>query len=326
MQIRRFNAALAAMAMLAPVLASCAGSGTSALQLPSRAGTVPLAGARAPRVKSYMKNVDVLTRLTYIADARNSFVAVFGRNGQQIGTISDGLLVPVGLFVDGRRNLWVANNAAANVLEFPRGATSPSTILDDSGYTPYDVTICRNGTIYVSNQYAGSLAPGSISVYAPGSTQPTGLLQYPGEVYNDFVTCDAENNVFTTVDFASGSGVIEYPGGNQSGATQLPISVAMAGGIKLDDAGNLLVNDRELHTITEYTEAGVPTGNAIPTGKGDWVDIAVTKNSRVVLGADAFFVRGSSLTWPAGAYRQTYNSGQFGLPLGAAFDPGQKGI
>jgi hypothetical protein len=61
----------------------------------------------------------------------------------------------------------------------------------------------------------------------------------------------------------------------------------------------------------------------------DWVDIAVTRNSRVVAGADALLIQGTSVVFPSGAPRQTYHvpTGPSGnMPYGIAFDPGQNGI
>ncbi|MEO6989931.1 MAG: hypothetical protein ABI346_07600 [Candidatus Baltobacteraceae bacterium] len=283
-------------------------------------------GAARRHVTGYMKGVDALTRLAYIDDFVNSFVAVYDRNGTQVGTITNGIVNPGGIFVDGSRNLWVANGGGRNIVEYPRGATSPTNTLNDPAGQPYDVTMCPNGTVYVSNLNGQNGKTGTIQVYAPGSVNPTGTLVYPGELTNYMITCDAQGNVFTSL-YNGSSIVVEYPGGNQSGAIALPIPLTFPGGIKPDNAGNILVEDPSAQTITEYTEAGVPTGNAINTGPGsNWLNFAVTRNSRVVLGPDQALLKGTSRTFPAGALRQTYLSSSFALPVGAAFDPGQKGI
>ena len=103
------------------------------------------------------------------------------------------------------------------------------------------MTICPNVTVYVSNNVLGDPdGRGSITVYAGGSTNPTGTLKYPGQFNSDYVTCDAAGNVFTTLDRSLYPAVVEYVGGNQSGVTLLPITLSAAGGIKPDNAGNLL--------------------------------------------------------------------------------------
>ena len=278
---------------------------------------------RDNRTKSWMKLPSVLTRLTYVADSAAGVVTVFGRNAVIQGQIT-GLTGPGGLFVDSDRNLWVANfnpSSGSDVLEFARGGTSPIKTLSDTGGNPIDVTICPSGTVYVSNLGEGS-TPG-IAVYASGNTEPTGTLTYPGDVVNLYVTCDAAGNVFSLIFTSSGGRVVEYPGGSQSGARDLGIALSAPDGIKPDNAGNLLIVDSG--TVTEYTEAGAPTGNSISTGSDEIVDLAVTRDSRVVGGASSN-LRGISWTFPAGVQRQIYTTSKPINLSGFAFDPGQKGL
>jgi hypothetical protein len=274
------------------------------------------------QTKSWMTRPDTLARLTYMSDNGANNVTVFSRNGVIQGQIG-GLNNPDGIFVDANRSLWVANSGANNVLKFKRGSVLPSKTLNDPGGGPNDVTICPNDTVYVSGY--GST---SIEVYASGSTNPTSTLSFPGELGNDFLTCDAAGNVFVTIiDGSFHGGVVEYPGGNQSGATRLPISLQGPGGIKQDNAGNLLITDESIQTITEYTEAGSPTGNSIHTGF-DCLDLAVSRDGRVV--GCALYVsggtsEGQSYTFPGGANHRTY-SGSFILPYGFGFDPNSNGL
>jgi hypothetical protein len=285
-----------------------------------------------PKTKSWMKQPSPLTRLAYMSDYTANTVTVYGRNASVQGQIG-GLSYPQGLFVDSSRNVWVANAGGPTILEYARGSTSPSVTLSDPVGEPADVTVCPNGTVYVSNIVDTSTGTGSIQVYAGGSTSPTGSLFTSGPiVYGLFITCDKAGNVFWDYNTtASGGGtVVGFTGGVQSGLYSLGISTSgYAGGLKVNDAGNLVVGDQSGHTITEYTEAGTPTGNSINTGSGTIVDIAVTRNSFVVGGADAVGFTGTSWTFPAGAHRQTYPdqappSATF--PIGFAFDPAQKGI
>jgi hypothetical protein len=320
--------ALSAVAAIT-LLAGCSGGSSQVVPLAGGNGTTRQSVLRqlgnshsVQQTKSWMTRPDMLARLTYISDNGANNVTVFSRNGVMQGQIG-GLSSPDGIFVDADRSLWVANSGANNVLKFKRGATMPSKTLNDPGGGPNDVTICPNDTVYVSGY--GSV---SIEVYASGSTNPTSTLSFPSELQNDFLTCDAAGNVFATiVDGSFHGGVVEYPGGNQSGATQLPISLQGPGGIKQDNAGNLLITDQSVQTITEYTEAGVPTGNSIHTGF-DCLDLGVSKDGRVV--GCALYVangtsEGQSYTFPAGAIHRTY-SGSFILPYGFGFDPNSTGL
>ena len=183
-------------------------------------------------------------------------------SGELVGQITNGLVEPQGLFVDASRNLWVAN--FNNVLVYPRGGLSPSaTLMDSVGY-PVDVTVCPNGTAYVADFYNYSNSNvASIQVYPPGNTSPSATLNYSSDFRNPFLTCDAAGNVFAAIltgDSVGDGRVIEFPLGQQRGVKDLGIVLQSPGGIKPDNAGNLLVTDLIGHTITEYAESGSPTG------------------------------------------------------------------
>ena len=350
----RHMKSLATSAAASVLLAGCAGTsptvsppqaGGAFLQqaaardvLRSTSAGLPMRRANGRRVtgNSWMAQVDAGRPLTYISDFMANNITVLDRAAHLMGQIT-GLSSPQGLFVDSNRNVWVANTNANDVLEFPRRTTSPSVTLNDPGEFPVDVTVCPNGTVFVSNRSATSGGTGSIAVYPSGDTSPTASLSYPGQGYNFFVTCDRSGNVLTTLNLDANNppygpaGVVEYPAGVQSGVTLLPISLGFPGGIKPDNAGNLLVNDQLARTVTEYTEAGVPTGQAMTYGDStnDWIDIAVTQNSRVVAGADGLLLQGTALQFPSGRPRQVYHTllGPGGSePSGIAFDPGQTGI
>jgi hypothetical protein len=327
MRIPTLFRALSAVAAMT-LLADCSGGSSPVMPLTGENSSSGKLVSRqlgishsAHQTKSWMTQPAMLARLIYVSDNGANNVTVFSREGVIQGQIG-GLSSPDGIFVDPDRSLWVANSGANNVLKFKRGATMPSKTLNDPGGGPNDVAICPNDTVYVSGY--GST---SIEVYASGSTNPTGTLSFPGELQNDFLTCDAAGNVFATiVDGSFHGGVVEYPSGNQSGATQLPISLQGPGGIKQDNAGNLLITDQSVQTITEYTEAGAPTGKSIPTGF-DCLDLGVSRDGRVV--GCALYVsggtsEGQSYTFPAGAVHRTY-SGSFILPYGFAFDPDSNG-
>ncbi len=102
------------------------------------------------------------------------------------------------------------------------------------------------------------------------------------------------------------------------------------GGIKPDNAGNLLVTDLIGHTITEYTESGSPTGTSIATGN-PIEGIAMSRDGKTVLGASPNGPDGTTWSFPAGKQKHVYTCcSRIGPPLqnvsGVAFAPGQKGI
>jgi hypothetical protein len=284
-----------------------------------------------------MSRFDAKTDLVYISDYLSfpaGNVNVFTRDGLQVGQITNGMDEPEGLFVDGNRNLWVAN--LANVLVFARGSLSPSQTLSDPVGLPVDVTVCPDGTAYVADLYDLSNSNhASIQVYAPGHTSPTGNLSYSADFRNPGLTCDAAGNVFVSVlvkqSLPNAGVVIEFPGGKQAGVRDLGIVFQDVYGIKPDNAGNLLVSDFVARTITEYTESGVATGVQIATGKAQIFGIAVSRDGKFVLGADVDFNRGILWSFPQGTIKKRYTCcSRIGFPMesvhGVAFDPGQAGI
>jgi hypothetical protein len=324
--MRRYNLAGLATTTIATamLLGGCSGAsqgGSSVSPMPANPPRQQSIFRQSRPTKSWMIRPDARTRLAYISDNLANNVSVFDLNGTLQGQIG-GLSYPGGLFVDSKHNLWVANGGANDVLGFARGATTPFATLNDAGAGPLDVTMCPNGTLYVAGDDSTA-----IEVYPRGSTNPTRSLTYPGAQQSDALTCDASGNVFATIVISFHGGVVEFPRGKQSGATQLPLTLGGPGGVKPDNAGNLLVDDQSAQTITEYTEAGSPTGNSISTAF-DCINFGVLRNSKVV-GCPVYVAYktsyGQSYTFPGGTSVQTY-SGSFMLPYGFAFDPGQKGL
>jgi hypothetical protein len=329
-------------AALVTLLAGCSG-GTS--QTPGVNGSAnPFGYTAGPQVMNmrvvapnsshgFMNAIDARTHLLYMSSwGTASVVDVLTMDGLQVGQITNGLTEPQGLFVGAKGKLWVANYS--NVEVYPRGALSPSKTLTDPVGSPVDVTVCPNGTAYVADAYDNNNSnQASIQVYAPGSLTPTGNLDYASDFRNPFLTCDAAGNVFTALLIGQSVGdgrVIEFPLGKQAHAKDLGIILQVPGGIKPDNAGNLLVSDVIGHTIAEYTESGSPTGQSFATGN-PIEGIALSRSGGIVLGASPNGPDGISWSFPAGQQLQVYTCcSRIGPPLqnnyGVAFDPGQEGI
>lgn len=342
MHLSIFTRYAVASSALVALLAGCAGGG-SQTAVPATQNALQSA-ARSDQAfvsttsKGFMQQVDAKSALVYMSSwGTLSDVNVFTLSGKQVGQIINGLAnqSPEGLFVDGKSNLWVASVAPiGNVLVYPRGALSPSKELTDRIGGPVDVTVCPDGTAYVANSYnAKNNNTASVQVYAPGSTKPTGTLTYTPDFRNPFLACDAAGNVFVsllTSDSVGAGRVIEFPGGKQAGAKDLGITLQVPGGIKPDKAGNLLVTDLAAETITEYTEAGAPTGHSINTGT-NIEGIAVSGDGATVIGAAIDLTEGIAWSFPAGKEKTIFSCcSRIEPPLqvnyGVAIDPGQTGI
>ena len=262
-----------------------------------------------------------------LADTQNNVIDVFTRTGKLANQITNGIIAPSGLSIDGQNNLWVANNQ--NALMFAPGATSPTRTLADPGQLPADVNAASDGTVYVANFSStdgSQYGPGSISVYAPGHTKPTRFLHDPNAQYDDSVTSDLAGNLFTTINDYTGVGYVdEFVGGKQSGFKRLKPAFSFALTIRMNDAGDLLVLDQIQQRITEFTETGAPTGIKLKTS-GNWTAFALNAAGTTVLGAedspDSF--KGILSTFPRYNRLRRFHLPNMGLIQGVAFAPVSK--
>jgi hypothetical protein len=273
---------------------------------------------------SFMERTGRRMPLVYVADHKNNVVDVFDRRGQLQYTITSGLNAPVGLFVDARHNLWVANPGANNVLVFPHGSTTPIETISDSNQ-PNDVAVCRDGTAFI----ADSLNVGGIGVYPRGHTTPTRRLEAQESGSGGlelFVTCDEAGNIFATgfIGLSPFTATTGWHHGWESGYYLLPQDAWSSSGIKASRAGTLLIAKYagSRPAVVEFTEAGKPTGSAIDTGSDLWSDIALSANQNVVFGADTEQDVVVARKFPKGAGARKYTSSNLVQPEGVAIDDG----
>jgi hypothetical protein len=309
MSISTFGRAIGVMATIA-ILAGCSANG-SAPPLSSPLGRSVQRAIAAPLTER-----DARGGLVYVSDSLGNFIDVFRRNGTLAGRITDGIDDPIDLFVDADHNLWVANNAGKDVLKFKRGAMEGASVYHDVT-DAWDPATCTDGTLYATD------FSGTITVFARGHHHPTGSLS---ENYGLAVSvaCDAAKNIFATTTVLSPPGyVIEFPAGSNQ-AKLLPIYLFNPIDAKPDPAGNLLVLDSAgdgYNTVTEYTEAGSPTGKTMPT-YANWNEMAISPSGKAIFGADQNDLEGVLRSFPSGKLLRTYVDGKFSQLGGIAYDPG----
>jgi hypothetical protein len=289
--------AVASAAVAGAALAASAGAGvvhTTGLGLSG-------AAFDAERMSLYVSSIDGL-------------VFVYKHGGHLVRALKSGLSYPQGLYVDKQGVLYVANRGASNVLEFKRGRMKPFATLSDGNEQPMDVALCPNGTVYVANILNASGGSGDIAVYAGGSSSPTGHLTYLNA--NPFyLACDRAGNLFATEVVGSTGTVVEFPGGSDSGAKQLPITFGgNPAGIAAATNGNLLLAYGQ--GIEEFTEAGQPTGFSLKTL--GFQQIVLDPAGSLVFGAAG--QTGALYSFPQGQLLHQYLSK--GTVMGVAFDSG----
>ncbi len=173
-----------------------------------------------------------------------------------------GLSEPAGIAVDMSGALYVANSLASNVLEYKPPYTRAFRTLHDAGQIPGAVVQC-NGFTAVANYGTTSRGKGTVSVYAGNAVTPTRVLDDPKAVSEYAITCDGQNDVFTTYyDSNSVGHVNEFIGGMQSVKELTAISPGEAGGIDWD-GGKLYVGDPLGQTITPYVPPFTSHGKVI---------------------------------------------------------------
>jgi hypothetical protein len=265
-----------------------------------------------------LNTVSSLPTAIYIADALLNTVDVYDAHGNLTGTIADSVQNPAGLLVDGNQNLWVANSTYVSM--YPKAQMKPARTLQDPNGSPDDVSVAKDGTVYVSNFFNSS-----VSVYAPGSNLPTRMLRDSKAQYVVGVVGDPDGNVFATINDSTGVGHIdEFVDGKQSGFKRLPPRFSWAADIKLDSAGNLLVLDGTQLSITEFTKAGRPTGRSMSTFY-QWNAFDISRDDKYIAGTDSLpdHDRGVLEEFPSSKHIARFENNYGGGLTGAAVAPGR---
>ena len=122
-----------AVAFAAATLTGCGAAESPMAALPAQSRQVPR-----------------LSPLVYISDSRGNFVDIFSLDGKLLGKLTIHIGYPGGLFVDAKHDLWVANEGGPDVARFRRGSVKPEIYRLSGGESPYNVTTCADGTLYVT--------------------------------------------------------------------------------------------------------------------------------------------------------------------------------
>jgi sugar lactone lactonase YvrE len=291
MSISRFSTvALAAGGLLAACAnpsqsAFVAGSAQApqvvqALRAPSRS-EADEAKARGGRVL-YIGNIDgqpgVGQVLVYTAAMKSP---------RLLRTISNGTGRPIGLWVDTKNNLWVANltnKYPDSVTAFKPGASSPFFTITELEGQPGSVAVDASGNVWVNESVQDE---GIVQEFAPGSTTPeqtlnTGVGGYafdPGSM-----AFDPQGNLVVAESAKLQLQIVKLTKGSQEFTpVNLDLTNIEGPGIGIDKAGNVYVGNAAGATVSVY-----PPGQSEP--------------SRVISNIGAY-----GLTWvtPKGAVYQS---------------------
>lgn len=188
--------------------------------------------------------------LLYAGGPNANDVDVYGarkNNPQPKRHITDGLDAPTGIAVDNTENVYVCNNAGQSahgksvfwtVTVYRPHRSRPVRVYTNGVFSPVDVTVDNNGTVYVANFSS------TVTVYPAGSLNPSRSLHGPAGYAPIGVAVDGRtDNVFVSYDAKSGSGglIYRYHSGKSRGRD---LGITFSGsphGLAIDHAGNLIV-------------------------------------------------------------------------------------
>jgi hypothetical protein len=275
--------------------------------------------------------------LAFISDGALN-VVYEADNVSTCGPALQGFNEPQGLAVDQNKNLWVANTAASNVLEYaPPYNGAPVAILNDPGEYPVDVCVDPNNNVAVTNVLTVAGGPGNIVLYAAGAVNATGM---------------ASNANFPSPRFCAfaSNGNLAFDDLNANGATNLGLvlkgnigkmnaaiktltftnQIAFPGGVQVPTHGGLAVLDQTGLVIDRYKNPkdlnlGAPISVTHLAGAGDPVQFQFWPFSRVALAADAANDQTEAYRFPAGGspfYVYPFNNG--GQPIGVGHQPSEQ--
>lgn len=221
-------------------LSACASAVTGTGALPQRAGVnfsnaSAVQGAHAERLYAGGPNVNEV-----------DFYAAFANNPPPQGHIINGLDAPTGMAVDQSGNVYVCNNAGQSVpgksvfwtvTVYHRGGSSPFRTYTDGVFSPVDVAIAPDKTVYIANFSS------AVTVYPPHSLHSSATLHAPAGYAPIGVAPDAAGNVFVSYVPQSGSGglIYKYKAGQTRGSNLRISFTGSPHGIAIDGSGNMIV-------------------------------------------------------------------------------------
>lgn len=258
--------------VLTALLAGCSEGGSSAIApnvASAQGGTIPAAapmpsGPRLPGIPrsigdgahpiSSFYSCPATGSVKYVADFYNRAVNVYaGKFAGQApcGQIASGIFVsPYGLYVrPATHDLYVADIYGSSILVFHRGQTTPyNTYTDPSGQYPQDVVVAKDGTIIASNRDAHNPEEGgSLSTWVGGPNGGTfvGNFRMANGDFGGFLTVRKNGTVYFDVSTGRTSiWSVSCPAGACGVQTQVAgITLNAAGGLAVDDDGDLLASD-----------------------------------------------------------------------------------
>jgi hypothetical protein len=207
-----------------------------------------------PKPRGWIRKDAGRGSLIYVA--ANNQVLIYperGNNPAPIGSITNGVDGAYGLFVDGRGDLYVANQST--IAAYRPGSVDPYITYADA-YRPLYIVLDHAGELYAANQN------GSISEYAPRHTSPDRVLPTHG-VEADGINVDAADNLYVAYRKRTGEGSIEEFKPHAKRGRILGMLLDQPQALQLDRAGNILVVETGTRESVDIFAPGTTTPSQI---------------------------------------------------------------
>jgi hypothetical protein len=252
-------------------------------------------------------------KLLYISSFYSSEVDIYDYKSLKLKGTLTGFDAPQGECVDKKGDVFVANTDASEILEYARGATSPTATLEDSGYYPVGCAIDpKTGDLAVSNIFSTEEEDGNVVIY-PKATGSGTAYTVAGVAEAFFVAYDNDGNLFVDghpVLFGSGFAFAELPSGSSSfEAITLNQSIEFPGGVGYDGK-YVTVDDQDAdNTIYQFTisgTSGTKEGSSTFSGPEDMLGYSFVpqkyngKQSSTLVGPDGAAESTYIFNYPAG--------------------------
>lgn len=161
-----------------------------------------------------------------------------------------------GIAVDQQKNLWVPagtlQSETGTITVYAPNCGPVVRTLQDRVGQPADVAFDQHHNTFVAN-ILGVNGVGSVSVYRPGSPNPSRTLTDPTFLEVFGVALDRKDNLFVSyVTFDLTGHVIAFAGGKMPGKVLSNVNLGYAGNLRFDSAGNMLAIDQNIPAVQVY--------------------------------------------------------------------------
>ncbi len=277
----------------------------------ARSGIAPkflgLAG-RARRAARPGRPAAGTPRTLYVDDWSIGAVELLkARTYVNLGGITSGINGPDGNWVDASGNLYVANYAGPNVTEY--NSTGAPVFTYDTGMTDaVDVTTDGSGNVYEAD-YNYPNFNGFVNEYAQQSDTVAATC-YPGGAVES-VAVDRRGDVFVAYNNTqtNGANIVEYRHGLAGcNGTVLPMTLAFAGGMVVDKAGNLLVCDQVGGVVDVIAAPYAVITSTLGSGFSDPLHVTVDRANNTAYVAEQGNSDVRVLSYPRGSNLATLGS------------------